>query len=83
MKYGTRKEFLSYIEFMENLGFLKEIGTGSQGVCYLNLFNNKVYKIYHQFFDDNKEYDVEYKKEEAMGVYDKKEEIPAAEEVQA
>ena len=55
MRYDTKKEFSSFLRFMESMGFLKENGTGSQGICYLNLINNKVYKIYHQFFDEDKE----------------------------
>ena len=66
MRYDTKKEFSSFLRFMESMGFLKEIGTGSQGICYLNLINNKVYKIYHQFFDEDKEYNVEYRKEDIL-----------------
>ena len=37
---------------------LKMIGSGTQGVCYYNPKNNKVYKIFHQFFDEDD--DIEY-----------------------
>lgn len=56
MCYNTREEFLSYIKFMKELGAIKEIGRGSQGVCYYNLLSNKVYKIFHQFFDEDEEF---------------------------
>lgn len=51
MKYDTRDEFLLYINLMEKFGVWKEIGVGSQGICYVNVNNNQVYKIFHQFFD--------------------------------
>jgi len=69
MKYDTREEFLSYIKFMKELGFLKIIGQGSQGICYHNLMNNQVYKIFHQFFDEDDdffEYFHVYTKEEIL-----------------
>jgi len=66
MKYDTKKEFLSYVDFMVKIGIFKEIGVGSLGLCYLNIKNNKVYKIFHQFFDDEYDYDAIYKKEEIL-----------------
>lgn len=35
---------------------LKYIGQGSQGVCYLNIKNNTVYKIFHAYYDDEDVY---------------------------
>lgn len=35
---------------------LKYIGQGSQGVCYLNIKNNTVYKIFHAYYDDDDVY---------------------------
>ena len=31
---------------------LKEIGEGSQGICYLDKNNKLIYKIYHEFFNE-------------------------------
>lgn len=42
---------------------LKEIGIGSQGVCYLDEKNKKVYKVFHQYFDSDEEFNVIYKRE--------------------
>lgn len=45
---------------------LKEIGLGSQGICYLNESTNEVYKIFHQAFDNDTEYKITYSKNDLM-----------------
>ena len=42
---------------------LRYIGQGSQGVCYLNIKNNTVYKIFHAYYDDDGVY---YEKKEIL-----------------
>ena len=49
MKFINKNIFL---EYTKNLKF---IGQGSEGICYLNPRENKVYKIYHQFYDELEE----------------------------
>lgn len=51
--------------FLRNL---KEIGIGSQGVCYLDKKNKVVYKVFHQYFDPAEEsyMDYDYKMEEVL-----------------
>ena len=44
-------EFKSRSDLILKTLFLKEIGEGSQGICYLDSSNKLVYKIYHEFFD--------------------------------
>lgn len=65
MYFKSNKEFLNYIEFM------KEIGMGSVGKCYLDKRQKKVLKIFHQFFDEmdfgfDEEFHVNYKQEEIL-----------------
>jgi len=57
--------------FLDNL---KIIGMGSQGVCYYNPYDNSVYKIFHQFFDedDDIEYHVTYEEKEILRFSDVK-----------
>lgn len=45
MKFKSKRDLL-----LKTL-VLKEIGEGSQGICYLDRSNKLVYKIYHDFFD--------------------------------
>ena len=45
MKFKSKRDLL-----LKTL-VLKEIGEGSQGICYLDSNNKLVYKIYHEFFD--------------------------------
>ena len=45
MKFKSKRDLL-----LKTL-VLKEIGEGSQGICYLDRSNKLVYKIYHEFFD--------------------------------
>ena len=67
MFFDSKDKFLNYLKFMEDIGIIKEIGVGSQGICYLELRNNKVYKIFHQFFDeDDEEFYIKYKKEDIV-----------------
>jgi len=65
MNFDTLEQFFMYVNYMEDNGYFKEIGFGSQGICYLNKIDKKVYKIFHQVFD---EYD-----EDWYVCYDKKE----------
>lgn len=61
--------FKSSDKLLEFLGkrYVIEIGSGSQGVCYLNKNNRKVYKIFHQFFDFYlADFCVSYSKDEIM-----------------
>lgn len=44
-------EFKSKNDLILKIRFLKEIGEGSQGICYLDKENRLVYKVYHKFFD--------------------------------
>lgn len=44
-------EFKSRRDLLLKTLVLKEIGEGSQGICYLDKDNKLVYKIYHEFFD--------------------------------
>lgn len=57
--------------FLDNL---KIIGMGSQGICYYNQYDNFVYKIFHQFFDENEdiEYHVTYREKEILRFSDVK-----------
>ena len=50
-------EFKSQEELLLFLRSLKEIGFGSQGICYYNPKDKKVYKIFHQFFDNDEDTD--------------------------
>ena len=52
-------EFKSKKELLYKTIFLKEIGEGSQGICYLDKINNVVYKIYYDFLYYN-EYNYNY-----------------------
>lgn len=60
MLFKSKKSLFNY------LLKLIRIGSGSQGVCYLDKTNGKIYKIFHDFFDDDleEEFKVNYKKEE-------------------
>ena len=62
MVFNSKKEL---VLFLRNL---KEIGFGSQGVCYYNPRDKKIYKIYHQFFDKDldPDYFVHYTESEIM-----------------
>ena len=61
-------EFYSRDEVIFQLILSKEIGSGSQGTCYLNAITNDVYKIFNQFFYLNIDEDekVIYIKDEIM-----------------
>lgn len=60
MLFKSKKSLFNY------LLKLIRIGSGSQGVCYLDKANGRVYKIFHDFFDDDleEEFKVNYKKED-------------------
>lgn len=61
MKFKSKEELLLFLRS------LKELGFGSQGICYYNLKDKKVYKIFHQFFDDDDdEYIVCYREDEIL-----------------
>jgi len=47
LKFNNKEHLLSYLRMLGN-----EIGMGSQGLVYLDEQRRKVYKIFHQFFDD-------------------------------
>lgn len=47
MVFKNRDKLLEFL----NKNYVMELGSGSQGVCYLNKRNKRVYKIFHQFFD--------------------------------
>jgi len=49
--------FKTDMELFLFLNNLKEIGFGSQGICYYNPKDKNVYKIFHQFFDNENEPD--------------------------
>ena len=46
IKFKNKQEFENYIKQ------LPCIGIGSQGVCYLDIKNNIVYKIFHSYFEE-------------------------------
>lgn len=46
IKFKNKQEFENYIKH------LPCIGIGSQGVCYLDIKNNIVYKIFHSYFEE-------------------------------
>ena len=46
MKFKSKRDLL-----LKTL-VLKEIGEGSQGICYLDKNNKLIYKIYHEFFNE-------------------------------
>lgn len=46
MNFQTKQSFLNYIKF------LKKIGIGSVGICFLDKRNKQVLKVFHQFFDE-------------------------------
>lgn len=60
MLFKSKKSLFNY------LLKLIRIGSGSQGVCYLDKANGKIYKIFHDFYDDDleEEFKVNYTKEE-------------------
>lgn len=55
--------FKSKGELLLKLRSFKNIGEGSQGVCYLDKNNGIVYKIYHEFLDD---YECNYNSKDIM-----------------
>lgn len=61
MYFKTKKEFLIY------LSYLKVIGLGSQGVVYFDRRSNKVFKVFHQFFEDyDEDFYVKYTDKELL-----------------
>ena len=67
MYFKTKEEFLNYLKLSKKYNFLKEIGSGSQGISYLDKRTNKVYKVFHQFFDKyNEDYFITYTQEEFL-----------------
>ena len=62
MEFKSREHLLGFLSNLEDCGL------GSQGVCYYNPYDNNVYKIYHQFFDDivDEDFIVEYKQEDIL-----------------
>lgn len=67
MFFDSKDKFFNYLKFMEDSGIIKKIGVGSQGICYLDFRNNKVYKIFHQFFDEeDEEFYIKYQKEDIL-----------------
>lgn len=46
MVFNTKESFLTFLHYF------KKIGIGGDGICYLNKRENKVYKVFHQFFDE-------------------------------
>lgn len=61
-------QFDNKIQFMLFLSKFKSIGSGSQGICYLDSVNNKIYKVFHQFYDIDDDFDYyhDYTKEEIL-----------------
>ena len=47
-------KFKSKGELLLKLRSFNSIGEGAQGICYLDINNKLVYKIYHDFLDDYK-----------------------------
>lgn len=70
MKFKTKLEFLDFLNNMLEYEYFKKIGIGSQGICYLDVKSNKVYKIFHQFDDEFtkecEDFCVNYTKEEIL-----------------
>lgn len=66
MNFENKKKFLLFLNRMQKFNFLICIGVGSQGICYYDIINDKVYKIFHQFLDRNDCDYIEYKKEEIL-----------------
>ena len=62
MEFKSKEHLLDFLSNLEDCGF------GSQGVCYYNSYDNNVYKIYHQFFDDimDEDFIVKYKQEDIL-----------------
>lgn len=53
-------EFVSREHFDTYLRGLKYLGQGSQGSCYLNTKNNTVYKVFNDYFDEEKYNELNY-----------------------
>lgn len=70
MEFKTKKQLMLFLKT------LKIIGMGSQGVCYYNSKDKYVYKLFHQFFDDDGdiEYHVTYEEKEILRFSDIKNE---------
>lgn len=63
MRFKNSDKLLGFL----NKKYVIELGSGSQGICYLNKLNKKVYKIFHQFFDFNfEDFSISYGKDEIM-----------------
>ena len=45
-------KFNNFKEMRLKLETFKMCGMGSQGVCYLDVNNKRVYKIFHEFYDE-------------------------------
>lgn len=60
MKFDSKLRFYEFL----NSPHIIYLDQGSQGQCYLDVSNNKVYKIFYSFLDDE-EY-IEYNEEEVM-----------------
>ncbi len=60
MNFDSKKAFLNY------LNRLPKIGVGSEGMCYLDIKNNKVYKIFHQALEDIDEDYIPYSEKEIL-----------------
>ena len=52
---GVIMEFVSREHFDTYLRGLKYLGQGSQGSCYLNTKNNTVYKVFNDYFDEERQ----------------------------
>lgn len=67
MYFEDKNHFFTYLDIFTNLGIIVRVGSGSQGTVYYNRKNNKVFKIFHQFFEEyDEEYYVRYTKEEFL-----------------
>lgn len=67
MYFEDKNHLFTFLDIFTNLGIIVCVGSGSQGTVYYNKKNNKVFKIYHQFFEEyDEEFYVRYTKEEVL-----------------
>ena len=62
MVFNKRNDFDMFLK----KEYIREIGSGSQGICYYNFKTKDVYKIFYQYFDDDEDFYIEYTSEEFM-----------------
>ena len=56
-------EFRNKVQFNIYLKSLKYIGMGSEGICYYDKISNRVYKIFHEYYENDRIY---FTKEEIL-----------------